>query len=79
MATGKFDGCYSNRFKGIAKKKFTGAGFRIPEIEAQERVINDVIRLGNDIFKVPSFESANLSYTVDMDIGMVFQLFKNYL
>ena len=82
VATGKFDGCYSDRYKGISKKRSSGVGFKIPGrssgvgfkipgYEAQEKVIKNVVHLGNDMYKVPSFENNGISYVVHMDIGMI--------
>ena len=74
VAIGKFDGCYSDRYKGISKKRSSGVGFKIPGYEAQEKVIKNVVHLGNDMYKVPSFEnngiSYGISYAVHMDIGI---------
>ena len=69
IASGRFDGCFSRRFKGICKTS-DGHGFNLPLIQEQEHIVAQVTTLGHNSFRVPSFTSDNVFYTVDMNIGL---------
>ena len=70
VSTGKFDGCYSRRFKGLGNSKGESAGFKVPEKEEKERILNDVVSIGEKLYSVPSFTNRDVTYTVDMNIGI---------
>ena len=50
VASGKFDGWYSNRFKGLTKKKGEGSGFKLPSQEDQEEAAKHITPLSANIF-----------------------------
>ena len=70
VASGKFDGWYSNRFKGLGKKRGDGMGFKMPSLSDRESVTNRVLEVAQNIFKVPSFSQEDTSYNVDMNINV---------
>ena len=65
VASGKFDGVYSSRFKGN-KKKNEGVGFQIPNAEDQTLAIENTTKVGENLFVVPSMSNEGESYLVDM-------------
>ena len=69
VASGRFDGCHSRRFKGIAKKP-DEVGFKLLPLQEQESVVGQISSQGHNTFEVPSFTSGNVSYTVGMNIGL---------
>ena len=70
IASGKFDGTYSSRFKGISKKKGESIGFRIPDKDTLSQIAANVISLGGKLFQVPSFDQQDTTYSVDMNVGI---------
>ena len=65
VASGKFDGVCSSRFKEN-KKKNEGVGFRIPNVEDQKLAIENTTKVGENLFVVPSMSNEGESYLVDM-------------
>ena len=61
IADGSFDGVYGSRFKGILK--------HLPSVQVQEEIATKIVKLGNEMFKVPSFSNTTHSYLVDMSAG----------
>ena len=45
-------------------------GFKMPSLSDQQSVINRVLEVAQNIFKVPSFSQEDTSYTVDMNINV---------
>lgn len=70
VASGKFDGTYSCRFKGLEKKKNEGQGFKLPSPNTQTTMANNVISLGQNLFRVPSSTKDGIFYLVDMNVGI---------
>ena len=70
VASEKFVGWYSNRFKGLTKKKGEGRGFKLPCQEDQEEAAKHITPLSANIFKFRNFTNSDVAYTVDMNIGM---------
>jgi hypothetical protein len=68
VASGKFDGIYSRRFKGNMKKK-EGVGFQIPTVEDQKLAFENTSKVGENLFVVPSMSEEGESYLVDMNTG----------
>ena len=67
VAVGKFDGCYSDRFKGIGKASKGSCGFTMPPHDEVVRVGGNVENIGDNLYKVPSFSKDVSSYLVDMN------------
>ena len=60
------------RFTLIVKNSLKNlVGFKIPGYEVQEKVNKNVVHLGDDMYKVPSFENNGISHAVHMDIDMI--------
>ena len=70
VASGKFDGFYSRRFKGLAKRTKDQVGYQIPSSEEQNQMLQDLQILGENTFLVKSSHSSNGEYLVDMNSGM---------
>ena len=75
VASGKFDGCYANRFKGKGNVKGDkdtkcGIGFRMLTREEQDRLLSGTVEITNGIYTVPSVTDPSVLYTVDMSIGI---------
>ena len=71
VSNGKFDGCYADRFKGVGKCKAGRIGFRVPDFEEMKFISNYVIDLGDNQFKVPSFDvTSEDTYLVDMNCNI---------
>ena len=70
VASGKFDGTYSCRFKGLEKKRNEGQGFKLPSLNTQTTIASNVLSLGQNIFRVPSSTKDCISYLVDMNVGI---------
>lgn len=70
IASGKFDGIYSCRFAGFSKKKNEGTGFQKPSPEAQRGALQNLIRLGENTYKMRSFTEKDEEYLVDMTLGV---------
>ena len=70
VASGKFDGIYSARFKGCSKKNSTGSGFKRPTVKEQTTALENVSTIEKNVFIVPSFSLENKTYMVDMDTGI---------
>ena len=68
VASGKFDGIYSRRFKGNMKKK-EGVGFQVPTVEDQKLAFENTSKVGENLFVVPSMSEEGESYLVDMNTG----------
>ena len=62
VASGKFDGIYSRRFRGI--------GYQIPSLEQQNKIVESLTSLGQNVFLVDSLTIPNKKYMVDMNIGL---------
>ena len=69
VASGKFDGTYSPRFKGLAKKKGDGLGFYMPKQSSIADILEHTTKF-NDMFMVCSFTDPSVTYTVDINIGI---------
>ena len=61
IADGSFDGIYSARFKGLIKN--------LPPSDVLDGISKNVVSVGNEIFKVPSFTCLNVEYLVDMSLS----------
>jgi hypothetical protein len=61
IADGSFDGVYSARFKGLMKN--------LPPSHVLDDILKNVVSVGNEVFKVPSFTCANVEYLVDMNLS----------
>ena len=61
IADGSLDGVYGSRFKGILK--------HLPSVQVQEEIATKIVKLGNEMCKVPSFSNTTHSYLVDMSAG----------
>ena len=61
IADGSFDGVYGSRIKGSLK--------HLPSVQGQEEIGTNIVKLGNEMFKVPSFSTTTHSYLVDMSAG----------
>ena len=70
VASGKFDGIYSKRFKGIAKKNGEGVGYRVPNQEEQKEMLTSTVTLGHNTFLITSASCENTQYLVDMNSGL---------
>ena len=70
VASGKFDDCYSSRFKGLKKKMGDGIGFTMPSLVEQKKTVEDTVMIGESLFKMPSTTTVGVTYTVDMKIGI---------
>ena len=70
VASGKFDGIYSRRFAGFAKKKKEGLGFQKPSTEAQKQAVQELVHLGENAYKMKSFTQEETVYLVDMTLGV---------
>lgn len=70
VASGKFDGIYSARFKGCSKKNSTGSGFKRPTVKEQTTALENVSTIEKNVFIVPSFSLENKTYMVDMNTGI---------
>lgn len=69
VASGKFDGIYSRRFKGQGKKKSDGMGFQKPTSEEQQSAMAKITKVGANMYCVPSISKEDQTYLVDMDSG----------
>ena len=54
VAAGKFDGCYSDHFKGIGKASKGSCGFKLPPHNVLISAVEKVGTMGDSIFRVPS-------------------------
>ena len=70
VSSGKFDGCYSRRFKGLGKVKGDGIGFRLPSQKEKEQIVKNVVSIGEKLYTVPSFSNSEQTYAVDMNVGI---------
>ena len=70
VASGKFDGIYSERFKGKSKRKHDGVGYQIPSKPEQDLALQHLEALGRNTYLMRSFTLNNVSYVVDMNLGM---------
>ena len=70
VSSGKFDGCYSRRFKGFGKAKGEGTGFKMPSQQEKDNILSKIAAIGDKLYKVPSFSDVHISYTVDMNVGI---------
>ncbi|XP_066926380.1 uncharacterized protein [Clytia hemisphaerica] len=71
VANGRYDGIYSKRlFKGESKDKKTAIGFKLPPVAELEIVEQKIVTRADDLYVVPSFTNPELSYLVDMNIGL---------
>ena len=70
VASGKFDGFDSRRFKGLAKRTKDHVDYQIPSSEEQNQMLQDLQILGENTFLVKSSHSCNREYLVDMNSGM---------
>lgn len=70
VASGSFDGVYARKFKNFGKNAVGSKIFRLPSSADQVAIARQVLQLGPSIYTCPSFSDANISYTVDMDIGI---------
>jgi hypothetical protein len=61
IADGSLDGVYSARFKGLIKN--------LPPSDVLDEISKNVVSVGNEIFKVPSFTCPNVEYLVDMNLA----------
>jgi hypothetical protein len=69
VASGKYDGIYSRRFKGLEKKKTEGAGFKKLTAEQEKLTLENVEKVTDNIFIVPSLSKEGQTYLVDMSSG----------
>ena len=69
ISSGKFDGTYAPRFKGLTKSK-GGLGFKLPNKAQIDTVLSKLVKLSENIFVVPSFSTDGVVYTVDMNVGV---------
>ena len=70
VASGKFDGCYSRHFKGLGRANGETVGFKLPAPEETERILHDVIPISEKIYIVSTYSNPEVSYTVDMNVGV---------
>ncbi len=61
IADGSLDGVYSARFKGLIKN--------LPPSDVLDEISKNVVSVGNEIFKVPSFTCTNVQYLIDMNLS----------
>ena len=61
ITDGSIDGVYSARFNRLIKN--------LPPSDVLDRISKNVVSVGNEIFKVPSFTSPNVEYLVDMSLS----------
>ena len=54
VASGKFEGNYSQRFKGFGKKVSSGTGFNVPSEQHQSQWVKEVTCLGENTYQVSS-------------------------
>ena len=69
VASGKFEGNYSQRFKGFGKKVSSGIGFQVPSEQHQSQWVKEVICLGENTYQVSSLSKTGTKYVVDMNSG----------
>ena len=69
VSSGKFDGIHSKRFKGRAKKKSEGIGFKVPTEHEQREMLSNLSTLQHNTFIVKSSTNENATYLVDMNSG----------
>ena len=69
VASGKYDGVYSRRFKGLEKKKTEGVGFKKPTVEEQKIALEKMSKVGENMYIIPSFSKEGQVYLVDMNTG----------
>ena len=69
VASGKYDGVYSRRFKGQGKTKADGVGFKKPTADEQKIVLETATKVGENLFVVPSITQEGQKYLVDMNTG----------
>ena len=60
----------SRRFKGLGKNKGDGTGFKLPTQNEKEQIIDKIVLIGEKLYTVPSFSNSELTYTVDMNVGV---------
>ena len=65
VASGKYDGVYSRRFKGQGKTKADGVGFKKPTADEQKIVLETTTKVGENLFVVPSITQEGQKYLVD--------------
>ena len=69
--SGKFDDCYSNRFKGCEKKKGEGLGFTLPSESEQQRLVSSSEVIAPGVYKMESSRGSDV-YTVDMNMRVCY-------
>ena len=75
VASGSFDGIYSRRYlgkkRGKKDNKKDGVSFRVPTLDEQNKALEGIIALENNVFVVPSLSGdQTLNYLVDMTAGV---------
>ena len=70
VASGKFDGVYRPRFKGIGKKKGEGIGFKMPTEQEEVKMLAGVHKIAEGVFMINSTTKDDISYHVDTNIGI---------
>ena len=68
VASGKYDGIYSRRFKGDGKNT-EGVGFQLPTSEDQKIAMENTTKVGENMFVVLSMTEEGKKYLVDMNTG----------
>lgn len=69
VASGKYDGIYSRRFKGLEKKNSEGTGFKKMTSEEEKVALEKMRKVAEDIYVVPSASEEGREYLVDMNTG----------
>jgi hypothetical protein len=57
---------YSRRFQDVGKKKSEGIGYVVPSPEKQKEIVEKTVKVGDNLYLVPSVFEEGVHYLVDM-------------